>query len=162
MRKTLYTIIASALLLGGAACKKDNSDTTDKSAMEVRKAEEKVADQKEDVRDEVKDVKQEVEDVQEENKELAAETKDVAVAKGDLAQAKATYATALNQRLAKLEARGTAEAKRAAADYRTRRDAIGAKLNQIKTQAQAGWSDFTKSIDDDFDKLEHDVFDALD
>jgi chromosome segregation ATPase len=169
MRKMLFSIITGALLLGGAACKKDNSDTTDDKANAVQKAQEDVNDQREDIKDEAKDLKDEAQDLKDEAKDVREEAGELRTAQGNLAQARTEYANAVMQRMSKLdariaelEARGTTEAKAKAADFKVRRDALNAKLETMKSQADTGWAAFTKEIDGSFDGIEHDVNDALD
>jgi chromosome segregation ATPase len=169
MRKMIYSMLFGALIAGGTACKKDNSETTDESGAAVRKAQEEVADQKEDVADQAKDVNDEMKDVNKEAGKLSGETNDVAKAQQDLATARATYSSAVVQRLAKLDAKiaeltakGTTEAKATAADLKVRRDALAKRLDSLATQTDQGWADYTRQIDSDFDAIEKDVFDALD
>jgi len=108
-------------------------------------------------------------DVKDEAKDVDKEAGDVQTAEKNFAAARAAYSTAVSQRMATLDskiaaldAKVDAGAKAKAADLKVRRDALNAKLGRMKSQTEAGWSDFTKDIDSSFDGIEHDLYDALD
>ena len=82
----------------------------------------------------------------------------------DLAQARATYAAAVKERLAKLDASlagiGTktdAKSKDVAVGLRARRDQLAAKLAALPAASDPGWAAFTRDVDTTFDAIEHDL-----
>jgi chromosome segregation ATPase len=136
MRTFLMASMLSLVAAGGA-CKKDSSKDTDKAAESVRKNVEDVTEQKQDIRDEQKDITKEQQDVVKQQGEL-------------------------NQQLAELDAKTDAKSKEMASNLRLRRDELKMKLDRVDTAAAATWNDFTKDVDGSFDKIEHDLNDALD
>lgn len=152
-RSIIWTSLFATTLLFGACKKKENDPEA--AAKQVEKSRDEVRDQQKDVIEEKKDV--------------AEENKDVAKAKSDLAQARADFARALNEKIAQLntkidqlEAKGDAKSKELAADFRARRDAAKARLNEMANTADDKWDAFKSDVSTGWDKLEKDVNDALD
>jgi hypothetical protein len=138
------SLFATTLLF--TACKKKENDPQ-AAANEVQKT-------REEVRDEKKDV--------------ASEQKDVNAAKQDLVKARADFETALNNKITelnakidRLEAKGDAKSKELAADFRARRDAAKARLNEMASTTDDKWDAFKSDVSTSWDKLEKDVDDAL-
>jgi chromosome segregation ATPase len=152
-RTMLWSAILSTSLVFGMGCKKKEADT--------ESAAEKVQEAKEDIKDETKDVVEERKDVMEEQK-------DVNAAKQDLAQARAEFETAVNTRIAALDAkitelekRGDEKSRQLAADFRTRRDQAKTKLATIGEKTSDTWDAFKADVSSGWDQLEKDVNDAL-
>jgi septal ring factor EnvC (AmiA/AmiB activator) len=138
------SLFATSLLF--TACKKKENDPQ-AAANEVQKTREEVRDQQKDV---------------------AKEQTDVNNAKQDLAKAKADFQTALNNKVTelnakidRLEAKGDEKSKQMAADFRARRDAAKARLNEASNTADDKWDAFKSDVSTSWDKLESDVNDAL-
>lgn len=174
MRTTIWVSMIATALLGAGACKKDSPEKSmDRAASTAGKAQEDVQEQREDIRDEQKDVNKEMNkeraDVSDEVRDVNEQQGELNKAQTELAQARERYSVAAKQRLEnidnrirQLEARGDAAAKDAAARLRARRDQIANRLSAVGAQAEAGWDNFKKDVDDGFEKLEKDIDDALD
>ena len=68
----------------------------------------------------------------------------------------------LDAKLTELGAKADAKSKQLATDLRIKRDAVAAKVKALGTTAEVDFGKFTDDLDDSFDAVEHDVFDALD
>ena len=162
MRTTIW-ISMIAVALAGAGCKKkdDATKAMDRAERSAEKAQEGATGQAKDVYREEKDQAKDEAEVTKKQGELSA-------AETEFAQARERYTVAAKQRLANLDAKiqeiehkPGAQAKDAAAQLRPQRDEIARKLDAIGSQAQAGWDAFKKDVDDELDKLEKAVNDAL-
>jgi hypothetical protein len=170
MRTTFWVSMIATALLGAGACKKDSPEKSmDRAAASAAKAQEDVKEQREDIREEQKDVNKDRADMSKEATDVNKQQGELNQAQTDLAQARERFSVAAKQRienidkrLGELEARGDAAAKGAAAKLRTQRDQIANRLSAVGTQAEAGWDNFKKDVEDNFDKLEKDIDDALD
>ena len=159
MRSILWMSLLSISLAAGG-CKKKQDDTG-QAASQVKKT-------AENVNEETKDYDKTARDKDSTNKDVTAAKGDLDSAKADLNAAKEKYSVAVKDRLQKLdirigelEQRADAKSKQEAADLKTRRDALAAKIGTAKDRTAADWDAFTKDVNDSFDKLENDVRDDL-
>jgi len=153
-RTTIATLFASLVStsLVFSACKKENDPET---------AADRVQDKRDDLRDERKDVI-------DENKDVVEEQKDVTEIRADLSKARADFERSVNERIAQLnakidqlEAKGDAKSQELAAEFRIRRDAAKARLNQMASTADDRWEGFKRDVQAGWDELEKDVDEAI-
>lgn len=166
MRMTIW-ISMIAVALAGAGCKKkdDATKAMDKAERSAEKAQEGATGQAKDVYREEKEAHK---DEAKDQAEVTKQQGELSAAETEFAQARERYTVAAKQRLANLDAKiqqiehkPGAQAKDAAAQLRPQRDEIARKLDAVGSQAQAGWDAFKKDVDDELDKLEKGVHDAL-
>jgi chromosome segregation ATPase len=171
MRTTFWVSMIATALLSTAGCKKrDDADKAmERAQSTAAKAQEDVNEQRKDIKDEQKDVAEEQKDVNKEQMDVNKQQGELNQAQSELAQARERFSVAAKQRLhnidnriRELEARTDAAAKDAAVRLRARRDELANRLSATGAQAEAGWENFKKDVDDSFDKLEKDIDDALD
>jgi uncharacterized protein (DUF3084 family) len=158
MRKAIW-FVATALLAGGAACKKDD---TEKAASEVRKAQEKVQEESQDVREEAKDVREEAKDVAEERKELSEAEQRLMQSREQLKSSVTTRLANIDSKLAILEQRTDPVSKKLAADLKMRRDQVSQRVNAVDSIAISSWDTYQKEVEDNLKVLENDLDEALD
>ena len=152
-RTTIATLFASLVStsLVFSACKKNDAE----------EAAERVEEKREDLREAQRDVV-------EERKDVVDEQKDVNEVRADLSQARADFERSVNERIAQLnakidqlEARGDAKSQELAAEFRMRRDAAKARLNQMASTADDKWEGFKQDVSAGWDELEKDVDEAI-
>jgi peptidoglycan hydrolase CwlO-like protein len=145
MKSIIWPSLFATTLIVSGACKKDNDPDT-------------VADRVQDKR----------EDLREAQKDVTDEQKDVNEIRADLSQARADFERSVNERIAQLnakidqlEAKGDAKSRELAAEFRMRRDAAKARLNQMASTADDKWEGFKKDVSAGWDELEKDVDEAI-
>ena len=139
MRTLIRASLVCALVAGAGACHR-HDDSMDKSSTQMQKAEE----------------------------DLGSQRKDVAKDENDLATARDRYVTSARDRLSKLDAKidelgakADAKGREAIPALKARRDELAHDVDIAKDHASKDWASFQKNVDDEFDKLENDVNDAL-
>ena len=152
MKRTIIWSSLFATTLIFSACKKDNDPEA---------AADRVENKREDLREAQKDVT-------DERKDVVDEQKDVNEIRADLSQARADFERSVNERIAQLnakidqlEAKGDAKSREMAAEFRMRRDAARARLNQMASTADDKWEGFKKDVSAGWDELEKDVDEAI-
>lgn len=173
----LQACAATCLLVGIAGCgTKDNSASTDKASAELREAQAKVRESSQDIATNTDEIGKQERELATEQQQLAARQQLLAQQRDNLGSAqetlqaaRAVYASAVNERLAKLDAslasfstKTDAKSRDAAAGLRARRDRLAIKLAGMAATADPGWSEYTKDVDTTFDAIEHDLSDAKD
>jgi len=154
MHSKLWILVSSvALVVGGTACK-NRDDKPSASATSIEAARDNVRAQAQDVREQVNAV--------------AVKEGDLASARADLARARGDYTIELRARLAKvdariaeLRARTDDQARVAAAQLLTKRDALSVKIDSAATLAESSWDVFKSDVAFSFEAVERDVAIAL-
>jgi chromosome segregation ATPase len=158
MRKSIL-FLAAALIAGGAACKKTDSE---KAATEVRKARENVDDQAKDLRKQVEDVNKEVKDVAKESKDLGEAETRLANARVNLQALVKNRIASIDDKLATLDTRPDPISKKFALDLRTRRNTVFDRSNVADSIAIGSWDSYKKDVEDQLTGLETDLNKSLD
>jgi hypothetical protein len=155
-----------------ASCSsKDNSADTDQASKDLREAQSAVSAKDKAVTttgDEIERRKRELvaeqQQLADQEKALADRQRQLGSAHGTLTGARITYAAAVKERFAKLEAgiaslatRTDAASRDATAGLVARRDLLAAKLAGMPDGAEASWAAYTKDVDTTFDAIERDL-----
>jgi chromosome segregation ATPase len=172
---TTYTcsLVAVLALISGCG-KHDNSADTDRASEDLRNARAQVTENSKDLSANQEAIEKqraalaaEQTALADKQKLLAQQEQQLGHAQVDLQQARATYAAAVTQRLAKLDAAlanlgaaSDARAKDVLVGLRARRDQLAAKLAAMPAATDPSWVAFTKDTDVTFDAIEHDVGEA--
>lgn len=73
-----------------------------------------------------------------------------------------TRLSRIDDRIAELRAKGDEASSKLADDLRVRRDQLAVRLDRAGEETEARWDGFKRDVNDTFDKLEHEIDDALD
>lgn len=172
---TTFTCSLFAVLVLTASCgKNDNSADTDRASEDLRNARAQLSENTKDLTANQQAIETTKAELATEQKALADKQKllelqqqQLGHAQADLQQAHATYAAAVTQRLAKLDASlaslgsaTDAKARDALVGLRARRDQLAAKLAAMPVATDPSWVAFTRDTDTTFDAIEHDVSEA--
>jgi DNA repair exonuclease SbcCD ATPase subunit len=164
--RTIMMVLSSALLFGGAACKKSD---TEKAEKEMQKAQEKVDDRREDIADEQKDVREEQKDLAEEQKDVDEKRGELAVNEANLKVAQDNLMMEGRSTMSRIDAKLEAASKRTdkdvqekLGDMRVKRAELETKISQAGTRTAANWNEFKEEVTEDMTKLEKDLDDLLD
>jgi hypothetical protein len=154
--RTIVTA-AIAILLATTACKPDSARTAERASHDLRKAQD-------DVNADRDRVVTQADDVATHQAALAAASHDLGSAHQQLADARATYTTAVQARLAavnaavaKLQTQTDAASRDAVAGLVVRRDLLAVKLDAMASTADTGWTAYTQDVDTTFAAIERDV-----
>lgn len=136
MRTKIWLVLLCGTLLGGAACRKSESE----EKRDVIEAQQKVAEEKRDVVEAQRDVGAERTAYRDRLKARLAE---------------------IDAKLDELAAKTDEKSKETSAKLRVRRDELNVKLDRLGDKSAATWDEFKKDADSAFESLEKDIRDAF-
>lgn len=171
MLSPVRSCILLALLAAAGCGKNDNSSDTDRASEQLRNARAQVSQTNQDLaanQDAIarkqRELAAEQQVLADKQKLLEQQQQQLGSAQADLQQARATYAAAVKERLAKLDASlahlataTDAKSKDAQVGLRARRDQLAAKLAAMPAATDATWVTYTRDTDTTFDAIEHDL-----
>jgi chromosome segregation ATPase len=173
---TFLVGLASLTSLSAAACRSgDNSDDTDRARAalgsaqgQVRESRDVLAANEQAIVTQKRELARGAQELADRQAALAPQRQQLGTSQDTLELARATYAAAVRERMAKLEAtvatlatRTDAASKDAGAGLRARAAALAQKLATPPASTLAGWTDYTKDVDTTFDAIERDLTIAL-
>ena len=159
-----------------AACRSgDNSDDTDKARAalgsaqgQLRENRDVLAANEQAISEQKRELARVAQELADRQAALPSQRQQLDSAERQLELARATYAAAVRERMAKLEAslatlatHNDAASKDASAGLRARTAALSQKISTPPASTLTGWTDYTKDVDTTFDAIEHDLTIAL-